>query len=132
MVIMILLLATGCSANYDIEITDNGYSEKIILIAADNTEVANFNNNWQIPVDRNEYNIGFDSDAEYTPENGIYNTNLTGDALTFTNHFSKYAYADSTAVSICYNKLTVTDVDAILKCNKEIRIALRNMPTLPK
>ena len=105
---LILLLTTGCTCQYNLTIEDNTYKEEITLIGENAQEISQFNNQWQIPIDKEEYEIIAGSDAEYIPEGEIYKYNLSNNKITFSYNFRKNQFSSSTAVANCYNKLTMT------------------------
>ena len=108
--ITILLLTTGCTCEYNLTIKENTYKEEIIITGETKEEISNFNNKWQIPISKEEYNkisLESDTNGEYTGE--IYNYNLSNNRLTFKYDFSKNQYINSTAVSNCYDMLTITN-----------------------
>ena len=70
---MILLFTSGCTARYDLEINSDSYNEKITLTATDSSEQKYFNNDYEIPVDKEEYGI-VDETSDYEYENGVKTT----------------------------------------------------------
>jgi len=106
---LILLLTTGCTCQYNLTIDDDIYKEEIILIGENSQEISQFQNQWQIPVDKEEYEIIAGSDTEYIPEGEIYKYNLSSNKITFNHNFSKSQFNNSTAVANCYGKLTITN-----------------------
>jgi len=108
-IIMILLLTTGCTCEYNLIINGNSYKEEIILIAETSNEISSFNQEWEIPVDKDEYEkiSGFDNETEIDTK--IYNYKLSSNKLTFNYDFSRSNISKSTAAYNCYNKLTVSN-----------------------
>lgn len=110
MLIPILLLTTGCTCEYNLTIEENTYIEQITIIGSTSDEISSFNNQWQIPIDKEEYNnitLETDSNGEFTGE--IYNYNLSSNKLTFDYNFNQSQYIKSTAVSNCYDMLNITN-----------------------
>lgn len=107
--IIILLLTTGCTCEYNLTIDGNTYKEKITIIGENSEEITSFNNNWQISINKEDNNTP--GDPESNPENdgNIYKYNLSGDKLTFNYDFIGNEFANSMAVSNCYDKLTITN-----------------------
>ena len=107
--IILLLITTGCTCQYDLTIENGVYKEKVTLTADNDEEAANFNNEWKIVTDKEEYEIGLGSDGGYEPKGDLYSYNLTGNNLTFTHDFTKNEYSNSTAAYNCYKLLTVSN-----------------------
>lgn len=110
MLIPILLLTTGCTCEYNLTIENDTYKEQITIIGSTPDEISSFNNKWQIPINKEEYNninLEPDSNGGFTGE--IYNYNLSSNRLTFSYNFNKIQYINSTAVSNCYDMLTITN-----------------------
>lgn len=106
--IILLLFTTGCTCEYDLTIDGNKYMETITFTAESPSENNSFNKNWNIPVDEDLFNNPGDPDSNTKMEN-IYNYNISNNKLTFNYDFSSYNIENSTAVSKCYNKLTVSN-----------------------
>lgn len=109
LVLMILLLTTGCTCEYSLTINGNDYKENIVLIGESSNEISSFNNKWVIPVDKDEYKMLSESDSECSDYNRIYNYDLSNNKLKFNYDFSKSNFNMSTAVSSCYDRITVDD-----------------------
>lgn len=109
LIIMILLLTTGCTCEYNLKIDGDTYKEEIILLGENSEEISSFNNEWQVPIDKEEYNIISGLDGEYNTNTNTYKYNLSGNKLTFNYDFSRSKFSNSTAVSNCYNKLTISN-----------------------
>ena len=106
-VLGILLITTGCTCEYNLDIENGKYNEEIKINAKTVSEKNNFNNEWKIPTNKNEYDIGIDSenaDIDYTK---IYSYRTSGNSLIFSQEANRGEYNNSTAVYNCYNKLTV-------------------------
>lgn len=109
-----LLLTTGCTAEYNLTITENSYKEELVIIGENQDEISEFNNNWKIPIDKeeNELLLGLDGTPEIEGE--IYKYNISNNKLIFNYEFGKDEYSKSTVVSYCYDKLlVVNDYDYI-------------------
>lgn len=107
---IILLLTTGCTCEYNLTIEENSYKEEIIIIGSTSDEISSFNNKWEIPINKEEYNninLEPDSNGGFTGE--IYNYKLNNSRLTFNYNFNRSQYINSTAVSNCYDMLTITN-----------------------
>lgn len=109
LIIMILLITTGCTCEYNLTIDGNNYKEEIILTGETSDEISSFNQEWEIPIDKDEYEkiSGFDNETEINTK--IYKYKLSSNKLTFNYDFTRSNYSNSTAVSNCYNKLTVSN-----------------------
>lgn len=110
-IIMILFFTTGCTCEYNLTINENNYSEKITLIAENSEEIKEFDNKWNIPVDKDEYEMISQSDSNNIDIKNVYNYKLSNSNLILNYDFSKSNYDTSTAASICYKKLTFKDYE---------------------
>ncbi len=106
--IILLLLTTGCTCEYNLIIDGNIYKEKITIIGETSEEIANFNNEWKVPIDKEEYDMNAGLDGNDEINTNIYKYNLSGNKLNFNYDFNGNQFSKSTAVYNCYNKLTVT------------------------
>ena len=61
LLIIILLLTTGCTCEYNLNITGNKYSEEVIITANTSEEINNINKEWKIPVDKEEYDYLYEN-----------------------------------------------------------------------
>lgn len=105
--LILLLLTTGCTSEYNLTINDNSYHEEIILTSSSSSELADFNKDWQIPVDKDDYNsINVDPSTQVEIDNP-YKYNLSGNNLTFYNDTTISGIASSTAISSCFNQVTI-------------------------
>lgn len=122
LIITILLFTTGCTCQYNLTIEGNVYKEEIILTGETSEEINTFNKKWKVPVDKEIYNLGLDPSSQSVNESDIYNYKLTGSKLKFNYEFTKNGYANSSAVSNCYNKLTVSNYgdSIILSTNTKV------------
>lgn len=120
---IILLIATGCSCEYNLKIENNTYSEEVILTANTVSESNNFNNTWSIPVDKNLYNIGLDTESNGVEYGTLYDSKLSGSRLTFSHSFNSNDFTKSTAVSKCYNTLSISrsNGNTIISTGKEAK-----------
>lgn len=109
LLIIAVLLTTGCTCEYNLTIDNNTYHEKITLTGTTSEEITNFSNSWQIPVDKNEYNdIGGDTNSNVNITGDIYEYSKTGNNLIFNYDFTTSGINNSTAISQCYSKATIT------------------------
>lgn len=109
LLIIAVLLTTGCTCEYNLTIDNNTYHEKIILTGTTSEEITNFSNKWQIPVDKEEYNsIGGDTNSGVDVTGDIYEYSKTGNNLVFNYDFTTSGINNSTAISQCYSKATIT------------------------
>ena len=106
--IIILLLTTGCTCRYDLTINDNTYEESIRISASTSEEKNNLNKKWEIPFDKNNYYLG-DENIDSTYKNYTYKYAINNNNLTFTHNFSKSDYANSTAISVCYKTISLNN-----------------------
>lgn len=105
--IVLLLLLTGCTCKYNLTIDGSTYKEEVMIVAENDSEKSDLNYEWKIPIDKEEYNLVGDSSTTQEYSSDLYNYKLVGNVLTFNHDFSKSKYVNSTAVSSCYNKLTL-------------------------
>lgn len=106
---MIILITTGCTCEYNLKIENDSLKEQVILISETTNEKNSFTNKWQIPIYKEDFNIGLDPDNSNLDNTNIYNYKLTNDKLTFDNTFAVSNYYNSTAASICYNQVSIND-----------------------
>lgn len=108
-IIVLFLFTTGCTCEYNLTIDGSKYDEEIRITADNEEEKTNLNMEWEIPIDKEEYNnYPGDSDTKFEYENGIYEFSINDDTLIFNNLFNtRTKYSNSTAVSICYDLLSV-------------------------
>lgn len=106
--IMILLLTTGCTCEYNLKIDGNKFSEEII-ITAENAEEKNYlDAEWQISTDRDEFERFGDSSTKTENQEDNYNYKVNSDNLTLNYDFTKTGLMSASSVTRCYNKLTIT------------------------
>lgn len=112
LLIMILLLTTGCTSEYNLTIDNNVYQEKVNINGITSDELSNLNRDWQIPIDKDEYNnISGDPSSEIKITGDTYSYNVSGNNLTFNYDFTRSTLNNSTAISICYDKATITNYE---------------------
>ena len=111
LLIIILLLTTGCTCEYNLTIDGSKYKEKITIISETTDEESKLNNKWEIPVDKDESETPGDPNSDIKIEGDIYNYNLSNNKLIFNYDFTRSRYINSTAVSKCYKKLTISNYD---------------------
>lgn len=105
--LILLLLTTGCTSEYNLTIDGSSYNEEIILTGSSSSELANFNNKWQIPVDKDDYNSINDDPSTQIEVDNPYKYRLSGNNLTFYNDTTISGIASSTAFSFCFNQSTI-------------------------
>ncbi len=129
--IVLILFLTGCSCEYDLTIENDIFKEVVKFGSNDTSEVSNFSMNWKIPTNKEEYEFGLDEEANPEYSSKLYDYNLNGNVLTFNHDFTMNAYIDSSAVSLCYDMLSVTERgdDLIISTGKE-NMCFTNYPTL--
>lgn len=122
LLIVILLITTGCTCEYNLKIDNNKYSEEIIINAKTVSEKDNFSNNWEIPINKDDYDIGLDTESDDIDYSQIYNYRTSGNSLIFNYDFNRSEYNNSTAVYNCYNKLTATSQSGstIISTSREV------------
>ena len=104
--ICLLIFLTGCSAQYNLKITDGNYDEEIIITGSNSDENSALNRKWSIPYEKELYEIGDENSQtdrvyDYKYDNG----------LVFSHQFTRGTIGSSTAISICYNTVTINDYD---------------------
>ena len=105
--IIIVLFTTGCTCEYNLKIDDNDYIETVRINADNDEELNRFNTNWKVPTDKEEYNSGEDAGATQTYKSDLYEYQLSNSTLTFTHTFDRKDIASSSAISNCYDMVTV-------------------------
>lgn len=127
----ILLFTTGCTCEYNLTIDNNVYKEEIILIGKTLDEISSFENDWKVPIDKDIYNLGLDPSSKIPEQNDLYNYKLRGSRLTFTYDFTRNQFENSSAVSNCYNKLTVSNYEnSIVISTSQKALCFEEYPTL--
>ena len=67
---------------YNLNITGNKYSEEVIITANTSEEINNINNEWKIPVDKEEYDyLGGDYSTTATAIGDTYKYNISANKL---------------------------------------------------
>lgn len=112
-IITLVLFLTGCSCTYNLCIKDNTFSEEVIIVGDNNSEINSLNNKWQIPTNKEEYNIGTDPSNKNIASK-VYDYAFSNNRVTFKNDFTANEFIYSSAVSKCYNKLTVSNYEDTL------------------
>ena len=131
LLLALLFLATGCTCQYNLTIDNNVYKEDISIIGENNNEITELNKKWQIPVDKDEYNVGTDPSTSSIPVTDTYKYSFSGSKLSLKNDFTKNAYMNSTAVSNCYNKLTIDNYsESIIISTTRNAICFEKYPSL--
>ncbi len=106
--LMCLLITTGCTCEYNLKINNNTYQEEVIITASDSTERTELNQTFKIPVDKEIYDCSGDADGNNYGDNAVYNYSLNGNRLVFNYDFNSSEYTKSTAAYQCYNTVTIT------------------------
>lgn len=131
LIVFILLFTTGCTCEYNLTINDNNYREEVKIIASNSEEIALLNNDWSVSIDKEENDQPGDEGSSQIENTNQYNYSLSNNNLTFTYDFSRNKYEKSTAVSNCYNQLTVTDyLDDIIISTSNNAICFDKYPNL--
>lgn len=127
-----LLFMTGCTCEYNLTIDNNTYKEKIIFSGTTNDEINYFKNEWTIPVDKDEYNnISGEPGSKIEINSDIYQYQLIGNNLTFNNNFTRSSLNNSTAISICYDKVTIQNYEDSIVISTSSKVQCFNKyPTL--
>lgn len=108
--VIAILFTTGCNCEYNLTINNNNYNEEIKIIADNETEVSQFNLEWIIPTNKEEYSMVGDPDSIPNYSN-IYKYNVKDNTLIFSNNFEYNEYKKSTAVSVCFERFKVSPKD---------------------
>lgn len=106
--LLVALLLTGCTCEYNLNISNNTYTEKIIINSSNSSEL---NKNWKIPVDIEEYEFIAGADGDYEVSGDIYNYKLNGNDLTLNYTFTKSSFSNSTIPNECYSKFSITNYE---------------------
>lgn len=107
LLIITILFLTGCSCEYNLTINDNNYKENINIIADNEEEISYINYNWKIPTDKDEYNLVGDTSTNQSYKSDLYDYKINNNILTFDYNFNKSSYKNSSAVSVCYDRLNI-------------------------
>ena len=133
LLLIILLITTGCTCRYNLTITNNVYKESISITAENSTEITNLNQKWQIPVDKEEYDVGTDPSTKTIPVTNTYNYNFSGSNLKLNYDFTKNTYVNSTAVFNCYKTLNIENyASSIIISTSKSATCFEKYPTLTK
>ena len=107
LLVITILFLTGCSCEYNLTINDNNYKENIRIIADNEEEISYINYNWKIPTDKDEYNLVGDTGTNPNYKSDLYDYKINNNILTFDYNFNKSSYINSSAVSVCYDRLNI-------------------------
>ncbi len=130
-ILLVLLLLTGCTCEYDLKISKETYKEEIKLIASNTEENNQLNQKWIIPINREIYNHPGDSETPIPADTEIYKYTLSGNTLIFSYNFDGNQYQKSSAVANCYNTLTVTNyMNSMILSTSKNAICFEQYPTL--
>ena len=110
-VLLLLVCLTGCRCEYNLTINGSTYSENIVITGDNSEEINSFNESWQVPTNKEEYNIGTDDDSNLDIISNVYDYNLNDDKLSFSHSFTENEIINSTAISNCYKYINVTSYD---------------------
>lgn len=116
-----LFLITGCTCEYNLTIDDNEYKEEIKIIAENENESSQFNTVWKIPTDKDEYNIPGDPGSTITYKSDLYNYKVISNTLYFNYDFTKNEYLNSSAISNCYDRLTMVNHEHTLVISTSLK-----------
>lgn len=126
-----VLFTTGCTCEYNLKITNGEYQEEIKLTGTNSDEIDRLNTNFNIPVNEEEYNHPGDSSTTEQTDTEVYNYTFNNNTATFTYTFGMDDYQNSSAVSNCYNTLTVDDYNdsTIISTSQQVN-CFNKYPTL--
>lgn len=132
LLIILLLLTTGCTCEYNLNITGNKYSEEVIITANTSEEINNINNEWKIPVDKEEYDyLGGDPSTTATASGDTYKYNISANKLTLNYDFTRTSLNNSTAISNCYSQATIQSYkDSTIISTSDKVLCFSNYPSL--
>ena len=108
LLVVIILMSTGCTCEYNLTIDNNTYKESVNIVGTNNSERNNLNTKIEIPVDKNNYYYG-DQSTNYSSLGDIYNYSYNNGKLNMSHDFIKSEFINSTLASACYKTLTVTN-----------------------
>lgn len=112
LIILMLLLLTGCTCEYNLTIDGYSYKEEVIITGENSEEKSSFNQEWAVPIDKEVYDMAGDESTELSDiKTETYNYNINSDNIKFYYDLSRNEMINSTAVSICYDKLNITNYD---------------------
>lgn len=132
LLIVLLLLTTGCTCEYNLNITDNKYTEEVIFTGTTSEEINNINQKWTIPVNKEEVDyLGGDPETSETAHGDIYDYEISANKLILKHDFSRVALNNSTVISKCYSQATIDSYqDSIIISTSEKAICFDENPPL--
>ena len=104
-------MTTGCTCEYNLTIEDNDYHEEVILNGTTQSEIASFKQDWQIPTDKEEYNIGGDIETTIEENDDIYDTQISDSKLILKHDFTQSSIISSSAISNCYDRISIVNYE---------------------
>ena len=107
LILIILLITTGCNAEYNLNISNNNYDERILLNLNGLNNKDIYIRDWKISTDIDEYRLEQDGGSNYEIQKGPYKFVNNNNYLIFSNSFVQNDYSNSTAVWSCYSKFTM-------------------------
>lgn len=120
--LIIILFTTGCTCEYNLNIVDNDYMEAVNINADNQAELNGLNVNWQVPTDKEEYNIGEKPGTTGTYKSELYDYKLTNNTLTFNHTFTRNSISKSSAISNCYDMATIKEYDSKIIISTSTRV----------
>ncbi len=111
LLLLIILMTTGCTCEYNLTIENDDYHEEVILNGTTQSEIASFKQDWKIPTDKEEYNIGGDIETTVEENNSIYDAQVSGSKLILKHNFTKSSIVSSSAISNCYDRVSIVNYE---------------------
>ena len=106
--LFIILFASGCTAEYNLEIKNNSFDEKINIII-DKDEIPNNPYPEEIETDNqieslleNEYSALFSNDKAYYKKDVVETTNYINVDLNY--NYTANEFKDSNSLNLCFDK----------------------------
>ncbi len=129
--LIIALFTTGCTCEYNLKLENGKYHEEIVLTGENSEEINQLNTKLTIPVDKDIYNHPGDYDSKPETNTETYKNKYSGNKLTLTYDFSSDNYYKSSAVSNCYNTLSVSNYnDSTIISTSSNEFCFSRYPTL--
>lgn len=107
LLLLILLVTTGCSAEYNLKIGNNQYLENINITSNNPQENSFFPKKWTIPINKDEYNTLSGLENNNIEIKNIYNESNDNNTLNFNYNFNLDEINNSTAISMCYKHFNI-------------------------
>lgn len=120
----LLFVLCGCSAEYNLNITENTkFNEHIVINASSQEDLLQLNNfNWDVPLDYQNTNEAYE--ASGYNKNEIYNVVKNGNSVVFDGSFNKSTILNSKAIhdSVDYFNFTKYNGNYVITTSDNFKI----------